>query len=470
MAGPGPGPAAGPWPAPAGDPGRLRTGTGQAVAAEVAAAQATGRVPALATAVVREGRLIHVATAGDPVGPQVQFRIGPVTQTITAVLLLQLRDQGRLSLDDLLYRHLPGTAVGAVTLRQLLGHASGLPREPDGPDGRGWRAPGPELAGLLAGVAPDQLPQPPGGHRHSNLGYALLGAVLRRVTGQDWPELFDQRLRQPLGLHRTTYHPQEPFVRGYLVHPWHGTLREEPRPDSRAMAPAGQLWSTLADLGRWAGFLADPDPAVLAPATLAQMCAPVAICDPEHWRTGHGLGLTLWRDGDRIYAGQAGSMPGYLAGLVVHRPSRTGVVALANAGTLHGGSIGRLGVRLLTAVLDREPAPPRPWRPAGPPPAEVGPLLGRWWWLGREHEASWDAGAAELVITPLTGEPGQPPARFTAGPADRWHGTAGGTAGEALAVRRDPAGRVAGLAVAGRLLTRDPEPAGPKPADLRLLG
>jgi CubicO group peptidase (beta-lactamase class C family) len=432
---------------------RLLAETARAVDARVAAAQAAGRVPALAAAVVRDGELAHVTGAGDPAGPDTQFRIGSITKTLTATMVLQLRDEGRLSLDDLLYRHLPGTAVGGVTLRQLLGHVSGLQREPDGD----WweRAPGRDLDALLAEVAPDKLVHPPyRTHHYSNLAYGLLGAVLQRITGDRWSALVDKRLRQPLGLRRTTYHPEEPYARGYVVHPWHGTLREEPRHDSAAMAPAGQLWSTLADMARWAGFLAGPDPAMLASATMAEMCTPVAIVDPDGWTAGHGLGLALRRHGERVYVGHTGSMPGYLAVLAVHRPSGTGVVAFANAYTLHGTSIGRLGSELLTTVLDREPPVPPPWRPASPPDPAMAPLCGRWWWMGREYDVSWDPAAGELVVIGVTA----PDQRWRFAPegVDRWRGTTGCNDGEVLAVRRDPAGGVEALDIATFVFTRDP--------------
>jgi CubicO group peptidase (beta-lactamase class C family) len=432
---------------------RLLPETSRAVDALVAATQAAGRVPALAAAVVRAGELVHVASAGDPAGPDTQFRIGSITKTFTATMVLQLRDEGRLALDDLLYRHLPGTAVGGVTLRQLLGHVSGLQREPDG---RWWeREPGRELDALLAEVGPDKLAHPPyRTHHYSNLAYGLLGALLQRITGEPWAELVGKRLRQPLGLHRTTYHPEEPYIRGYVVHPWHGTLREEPRHDSKAMAPAGQLWSTLADLGGWAGFLADPDPAVLAPATMAEMCTPVAIMDPDRWTAGHGLGLALRRHGERVYVGHSGSMPGYLAVLAVHRPSRTGAVAFTNAYTLHGTTITRFGNDLLTAVLDREPPVPPPWLPASPPDPAVAPLCGRWWWMGQEYEVGWDPAAGELVMTGLTEPYGQ--SRFAPEGTDRWRGTAGGNDGEVLAVRRDDTGAIEALDVATFVFTRDP--------------
>lgn len=276
----------------------------------VAAAQARGRVPTLLASVVRDGQSVHTTQAGEPVDPDTQFRIGSITKTMTAALVLQQRDHGRLSLDDLLYRHLPGTPVGGVALRQLLGHVSGLQREPDG----AWweRTAGKDIDELLAGLAPDKLGSGRG-HHYSNLAYALLGAVLQRVTGQQWAELVDVQLLTPLGMTRTSYHPAEPFACGYVVHPWHGTLQEQPRHDSGAMAPAGQLWANVTDLAHWAGFLAAPPAAVLAPATMAQMCEPVSISDPQQWSAGHGLGPALWRVGERVYAGHAGSMPGYLA-------------------------------------------------------------------------------------------------------------------------------------------------------------
>src|SRR6185369_1064155 len=151
---------------------------------------------------------------------------------------------------------------------------------------------------------------------------------------------------------RTTYHPAEPFARGYLVHPWHEYLREEPREDAGAMAPAGQLWSTVDDLARWAAALAAADPPVLGAATLAAMAAPAVIADPDGWTAGYGLGLQLWRRGERVLIGHTGSMPGYLAVLAVHRPSGTGAVAFANAYRLKGSRIGELGLSIVETVLD----------------------------------------------------------------------------------------------------------------------
>lgn len=425
--------------------------------------QATAQVPTLLAGVVRHGRLVHLTVAGElGAGPEsdIQYRIGSITKTLTAVLVLRLRDEGRLTLDDPLDRHLPGTPVGTLTLRQLLSHAGGLRREPGG---QWWeRASGVDLETLLAGVTRADAALPPSrGHHYSNLAYALLGAVLERVTGQPWWDLARTRLLTPLGMTRTSYLPQEPFARGYVVHPWHGTLREEPRTDTGAMAPAGQLWSTATDLARWAGFLVDPDPAVLDPATLAEMCAPVVMTDLDSWSGGHGLGPELYREGDRVYVGHGGSMPGYVATVLAHRPSGTGVLAFANAYGFRVGAIGGFGRRLLTTVLDLEPAPTvRPWRPAtAPPPAAVAELTGRWWWMGREYEVGWDGDRGELVFR-LLSPAGPPPWRFTAEGTDRWRGRSGMNDGEILTVVRDAAGAVRALDVATFVLTRHPDDLG----------
>jgi CubicO group peptidase (beta-lactamase class C family) len=423
----------------------------------VQAAHSAGRVPSLVAAVVRERALVHFTGAGEQPrpDPRTQYRIGSITKTMTATMIMQLRDEGWFSLDDLLYRHLSGTPIGGVTLRQLLGHVAGLQREPDGP----WweRTAGTGTDEFLSGLAFDKLAHPPyHTYHYSNLAYGLLGAVLARVTGEDWQTLLHKRLLDPLGMKRTTYQPVEPFARGYVVHPWHGTLREQPRHDAGAMAPAGQLWSTVADLVKWAGFLAEPTPTVLSRETMDEMCAPVVISDLESWTAGHGLGLELWRVGERVYVGHTGSMPGYLSVVAVHRPSRTGVVAFANAYTLHGEPVGALGRRLLTEVLDREPVRPPSWRPAPPPPAEVAPRCGRWWWMGREYDAAWHADAGELVVTPVT-VPSSVPWRFAPDGPDRWRGRSGANDGEVLTVRRDDDGTVIALDVATAILARHPD-------------
>ncbi|MGC5032974.1 serine hydrolase domain-containing protein [Micromonospora sp. DT229] len=434
----------------------IRPETARQVDALVADAQSTGHVPSLIVGVVRDGALVHLSAAGTHPAPDadLQFRIGSITKTMTAALIMQERDAGRLALDDPLRRHLPeAEAAGPVTLRHLLGHIGGLQREPDGP----WweRSDGVDLRALLAGFSAAKIAYPP--HRafhYSNLAYGLLGGALERITKTPWAQLLRERILDPLGMDRTTYAATAPFAPGYVVHPWHDTLREEPRTDTGAMAPAGQLWSTVADLARWAAFLAEPDPAVLAPETLDEMCAPMAMVDLDSWRAGRGLGLALHREGERVYAGHGGSMPGYLAVLEVHRPSRTAVVGFANAYAFRTGGLGILGRQVLTEVLEAEPAPTRPWSPVdAPPPADVAALTGRWWWMGIPLDLTWDATTGDLVEA----VPGDPVSRYVPQGPDRWRGVSGEEHGEVLSVLRDQAGRPVALDIATFVFTRSPD-------------
>jgi CubicO group peptidase (beta-lactamase class C family) len=427
--------------------------TGRRVDEIAARAQAEGRVPSLALAIVRDRAVLHLAAAGEQPrpDPKTQYRVGSITKTLTATMVMQLRDEGFFALDDLLYRHLPGTPVGGVTLRQLLGHVSGLQREPDGP----WweRTTGGDADQLLAELAFDKLAGPPfKTYHYSNLGYGLLGAVLQRVTGEAWGDLVGKRVLDPLGMKRTTYSPVEPYARGYVVHALDGSLHEEPRLDAGAMAPAGQLWSTVTDMAKWAAFLADPAPAVLSRETVDEMCTPVAISDLESWTGGHGLGPQLYRVGERVYVGHGGSMPGYVSHFSVHRRSRTGVIAFANAYGLTGSSIRKVGLEALTAVLDAEPPAPQPWRPATAPTGAAAELCGRWWWMGREYDVHTDG--AELVVSGVSMS--IEPWRFTREGPDRWRGRTGENTGEILAVLRDPDGAVTGLDIATFVFSRDP--------------
>jgi len=416
-----------------------------------ARAQAHGRAPSLAIAVVRDRTVEHFAGVGThPVpDPGMQYRLGSITKTMTATIVMQLRDEGFFALDDLLYRHLPGTPIGGVTLRQLLGHVSGLQREPDGP----WweRTTGGDTDKLLAELGYDKLSGPPfRRYRYSNLAYGLLGAVLERVTGESWPTLVSKRVLGPLSMDRTTYAPEEPYARGFVVHALDGSMHEEPRTDTGAMAPAGQLWSTATDMAKWAAFLTDPAPAVLSRETVDEMCAPVTIKDLESWRTGYGLGLQLFRAGDRIYVGHGGSMPGYVAHLLVHRRSRLGVIAFANSYGLAGSHIRTVALETLTAVLDTEPTPPRPWQPTPAPTGEAAEVTGRWWWMGHEYalEATGDDALEMTGPNHWT--------RFVREAPDRWRGTEGDNEGEVLHFLRDAEGVPTRLDIATFIFSRNP--------------
>ncbi len=354
---------------------------------KVREAQRTWRTPGLSVGVVRDGTLVwsrHVGSARlEPAAPaddDTQFMIGSITKTFTAVLIMQLRDAGRLSLDDPLGTWLPQTRHADVTVRQMLAHSSGLQREPVG---RVWESlAAPDTTTLLAELDLAERPLDPHFVFHySNLAYALLGQVVERLDGGSWEKSVTERILAPLGMTRTGLVPAADRAVGYQVDPFAGTATEEPLFDLAATAPMGGLWSTVADLARYAAFVADPDPEVLAQESLEEMCRPRVMVDPDGWSAAYGLGFGMARRGERVYVGHGGAMPGFLTGLRVRRPDKVGVIAFANSTA--GAATIALASDLLELILDEAPTLPAAWVPEQEHP-DFEELLGSWWSEGEE--------------------------------------------------------------------------------------
>src|SRR5690606_27953087 len=141
-----------------------------------------------------------------PLDADSQFRIGSVTKTFTAVLVMQARDDGLLDLDDPIGRFLDVPAHGEATVRRLLSHTSGLQREPYGDVWDNLRTP--DVARLLADLARAERVLPPARRFHySNLAMALLGQAVARLRGGTWAEVVQDRILAPLGLTHTTVAP-----------------------------------------------------------------------------------------------------------------------------------------------------------------------------------------------------------------------------------------------------------------------
>jgi len=429
----------------------VRADTAARLLHAVATVQSAGRQPSVAAGVVRDGELAWSATRGtttggpDP-GTDVQYRIGSITKTVTALALLQCRDQGLVDLADPVGSVLGDVPFGATTLRQLLSHTAGLPAEPAGP----WweRRDGDDFEAMTRRVREQSPVLPADRQQHySNLGYALVGQAVSRLRGRPWMDVARERVLEPLGMARTTYDPQPPHACGYSVHPWSGRLDPEPLTDTGAMAPAGQLWSTVADLARYLAFWLEPDAAVLSPESVAEMRIPVGG-RPEHGRDGsYGLGLWLGARAGRTLFGHGGSMPGFLAGVAVDPEQRTAAVALANA-TL--GDTPELSYTLLDIVVEAEPRPPDEWRPE-PEVAGADELLGQWFW--GDSPFSLVVRDGHLLLD--NANPGRC-SRFIATGPDRWRGLDTYFTGETLTVVRDRAGAVSGLELATYQLTRTP--------------
>jgi CubicO group peptidase (beta-lactamase class C family) len=429
--------------------------------------QSERRLPSVVAGLVRDGELKWWGAAGGLDGDrpdlETQYRIGSITKTFVAVALLRLRDEGLLDLDDPVEAHVAGAPAGRATLAQVLAHSSGLQAETDGP----WweRTPGGDWPTLLATLGPVAAQRPPGRRFHySNVGFALLGEVVARRRAASWAEVVRAELLVPLGMTRTSTRPAQPYAPGLAVHPWADVVLPEPEHDHGAMGAAGQLWSTIKDLARWAAFLGGRTGGLLAPATLTEMCEPLAVDDRPGlaWTGAHGLGLQVWNLEGRRYVGHGGSMPGFLAGLRVEQGSSDG-----GGGGGHGGDGGdgvvlctnttaglgpQIIADLLAILADRCPRRPTPWVPSPVAPATLD-LTGTWFWGPAPFVLRALPGGG-LELAPAAG-PGRASRFVPVGPG-RWRGLDAYYTGEQLVAVRLRDGSLSHLDLASFVLTRAP--------------
>ena len=407
-------------------------------------AQRDRDLPSLAAATFSAGQVVWQARVGEPAD---QYRIGSITKTFTAVEVMRLRDEGRLNLDDPLGTHVPDAPYGDQSVRRLLSHSSGMTAEPAGP---WWErtsgGPWPEL--VAANAARRITAFAPGTRYHySNLGYALLGEAVARLRGRTWFEAVHQSLLAPLGLDSTTYGPQPGAAVGTSRDPRSGQLVGEPSHDSAAMAPAGQLWSNVTDLARWTDVLAVGAEGILAPATAIEMrTAQAADPDTQHLQA-YGLGLRLeWTTGGTL-VGHTGSMPGFLAAVLVDPGSRVGAAVMTNATVgLQPASLAR---QLLETTAEALPAAVPAPDASESMPTGVMELLGDWYW-----------GNTVMTVRAMPDgfviDDGGSTPRFAAAGSDRYLGSSGYFAGEELLVVRRQDGSVSHLEVVTFVLTRIP--------------
>lgn len=228
------------------------------------------RVPGIAYGVVVDGRLLHVAAAGvrdvpakAPVDTSTVFRIASMTKSFTALAILQLRDAGKLSLDDPAERYVPElktlryptSDAPRITVRHLLSHAAGFPE--DNPWGdQQLSASEADLSRMMRGGIP--FSNGPGlAYEYSNFGFAILGRIVVNVSGKPYARYIRERVLIPLGMTSTTMEaatvPSARRARGYRLQDgqW---LEEAPLPDGSFGAMGGMLTSS-ADLSRWVALM-----------------------------------------------------------------------------------------------------------------------------------------------------------------------------------------------------------------------
>jgi CubicO group peptidase (beta-lactamase class C family) len=424
--------------------------------------QAEGRLPSLVAGIARGPGLDWWCGRGEVDGGEpdddVQYRIGSITKTLTAIAVMRLRDEGQLDLDDPVGRHVPGTPYADRTIGLLLSHGAGLAAE--SPTSWWERSPGEPWAQFAEHLSAQDVKHPAGRRFHySNLGYAVLGEVIARCRRRPWEDVVRDEVLLPLGMTRTTPRPCGRAAQGFAVHPWADVVLREPEHDAGAMAPAGQLWATLADLGRLAWFLLGDTGDILAAATLEEMAEPAGIDASSLGWSAYGLGLQVVRTEGRTFVGHGGSMPGFLAGVFVDPFEQTGAAVLTNATS--GLSAGALP-GLLDIVRTTEPHVVAPWRPLESVDPSTLALTGTWYWGPSSYGLRLGSDGL-LHLMGLQGAGRDSRFRQVAG---AWIGLDGYHTGETLEPVRE-GGHVVALDLGSFIYSRTPyDPAAPIPGGI----
>ncbi|MFF8773379.1 serine hydrolase domain-containing protein [Kitasatospora sp. NPDC015120] len=262
---------------------------------------------------------------GQPVRPDGRFRIGSVTKAFVSTVVLQLVAEGRLRLDDPVEQYLPGVVPGggAISVRQLLNHTSGLYDYLEDPrffyqdeaslrdyayGSRRWQDHRPEQL-VAIGVAHAPYFAPGQGWKYSNTNYVLAGMVIRKLTGNSWQSEVERRIVAPLHLGDTVFPASETGLRGPHAHAY-AKLPEGPaditRLNTTVADAAGNGISTPADLNRFHAALFGGK--LLRPAEQAELKRTVPTGSGT---TFYGLGVAQADFGCGPLWGHDGGLPGW---------------------------------------------------------------------------------------------------------------------------------------------------------------
>ncbi len=345
------------------------------------------RVPGAAAGVVRGDDLVwstgygfaDVAARRTP-DAHTLYRIASITKTFTATAILQLRDEGRLHLDDPAVAYIPELkeaaspfgAIETLTIRRLLSHESGLVGDPPGTD---WTLllyegdPAVNL-GRVAEIATTIAPNTQ--QKYSNLGYQLLGEIVARVSGTPYVAYLQGNVLDPLGLTSTSFEPLpdhllERRATGYRAR-W---MSDELLPAEAfgSVFAEGGLWSSVEDLARWisAQFREEggdrAGAQILAGHTLEEMHLPRYLGN-EQWTEAWCIGWYAVRKDDTVWVQHSGGLPGFVTSVCFHLKERVGAIALLNGDARAADLAMALGALALEALrAETKPAEPPPSLP-----------------------------------------------------------------------------------------------------------
>jgi CubicO group peptidase (beta-lactamase class C family) len=293
-------------------------------------------VPSASIAIVRDGKIVFTraygkANEGLPARPDLPYQIASNSKQFTAMALMLLEDEGKLSLDDHVAKFLPGISRGdRITIRQLLSHTSGLqdfwPQDYMFADMTRPTAP----QGIVDKWAKKPLDFEPGTRwQYSNTGYVVAGMIAEKVSGEPLVSFLNRRIFAPLGM--TSVKDQDDtntpaFPAGYHRYGL-GPVRVAQQPGRGWLYAAGELSMTAEDLAKW--DIARMNRALIPASDWVEQETPVLRTDARS--NGYGLGVSNHYDRERHIIDHGGEAVGFLTQNSLYPESKAAIVVFTNA-------------------------------------------------------------------------------------------------------------------------------------------
>jgi CubicO group peptidase (beta-lactamase class C family) len=310
-------------------------------------------VPGMSVGIVHDQELLATGAfglanpaTGAPARPDTLYSICSISKLFTSVAVMQQCDAGKVSLDDPVTKHLPWAVIQDVhpndppiSVRGILTHSAGLPRESDYPYWTAEGFPFPTHDAIVSRLREQQTLYPASRYLHySNLGLTLAGEIASAASGRPFGDYVRASVLDPLGM-KDTFTEVPVGLRGDRLAIGYGAKKRDgsreaiPPFQTRGIAPAAGFASNVPDLAKFAMWqfrlLAGDGSEVLRASTLREMHR-VQWVDPD-WKTTRGLGFAVTRDRDRTFVGHGGGCPGYRTQFRLEPKSRIAVIVLSNA-------------------------------------------------------------------------------------------------------------------------------------------
>lgn len=284
-----------------------------------------------------------------PADEHTVYRVGSITKVFTALAMMQLRDAGKLNLDDPIEKYLPEFKIKSrfpdarpLTFRQVASHYSGLPTEAPLPYSFQNVPAFPRTEELIASLGNSELQAPVNTQSiYSNLGYNILGLAVERIAQQPYADYVTQHVLRPLEMKRSAFvvteELKESLATGYRAADASGTHAVAPYADHGQAS--GMLYSSVEDIAEILKLQFREGPAggrqILGSSALREMTAPLFVADQEDdperfWQYGNGLSWHLQTDKGLQFVQKRGGTNGFSTVMIFHSRHKLGAAVFTN--------------------------------------------------------------------------------------------------------------------------------------------